>query len=76
MGNSARRLEAEALKLPARERVRLAVRLISSLDEASDENAELLWVQEAERRLDELRSGQVEGKAAEGVFRRARSALR
>ncbi len=76
MGSPARQLESKVLKLPARERARLAERLISSLDDQTDPDAEKLWGEEAERRLEELRSGTVKSRSAETVFRRARSALR
>ncbi len=76
MASTAQRLESKALGLPARERARLAERLISSLDDQTDPDAEKLWVEEAERRLDELRSGAVKSRPAESVFRKARSTLR
>jgi len=53
MANPARELESKALKLSRRERARLAQRLISSLDQEVDVHAEKLWLQEAERRLDD-----------------------
>ena len=59
MADPARELESKALKLPAKERARLAERLISSLDQETDPDAEKLWLQEAESRLDELESGRV-----------------
>ena len=73
---SARQLEAKVLKLPPRERARLAERLISSLDDEVDADAEAAWVREGERRLDELNSGRSKGRAAAGVFRRACATLR
>jgi putative addiction module component (TIGR02574 family) len=76
MANTARQLESKILQLPARQRARLAERLISSLDDETDRNAEGLWAEEAERRLDELRAGTVKGRLAASVFRKARSALR
>jgi putative addiction module component (TIGR02574 family) len=76
MANPERELESKALKLSRRERVRLAQRLISSLDQEVDVHAEKLWLQEAERRLDELKSGKVAGIPAEKVIRKARSTLR
>jgi putative addiction module component (TIGR02574 family) len=76
MASLARQIESKALKLPARARARLAERLISSLDEEVDADAEALWVSEAERRLDELRTGKVKGRSATSVFRKARSAVR
>lgn len=76
MATAARQIESEALKLSVRERARLAERLLSSLDDEMDADAEAAWIREGERRLDELHSGKVKGRAATGVFRRARAALR
>jgi putative addiction module component (TIGR02574 family) len=76
MANLARDLESKALKLSLKERARLAQRLISSLDQELDADAEKLWLDEAERRLSELKSGKVTGIPAEKVVRKARSALR
>ncbi len=57
MADPASKLEAKALKLPPEKRARLAERLISSLDETADADADALWIAEAERRLQELESG-------------------
>ena len=76
MASPARQIESRALKLSPRERARLAERLISSLDDELDRDAEAAWVREAERRLDELRAGKVKGKTAASVFRKVRAALR
>jgi putative addiction module component (TIGR02574 family) len=76
MANPARQIESKAMKLSARERARLAERLISSLDDEEDADAEAAWIREGERRLDELRSGKVKGKTAASVFRKARAAVR
>jgi len=76
MAKLARELESEALKLSARERTRLAQRLILSLERDVDADAEKLWRQEAERRLGEIKSGKVAGIPAEKVIRKARSSLR
>jgi putative addiction module component (TIGR02574 family) len=76
MASPARELESKALKLSRRERARLAQRLISSLDQKADADAEKLWLEEAERRLGELKSGEVAGIPAQKVMKRVRSALR
>jgi putative addiction module component (TIGR02574 family) len=76
MTRPARELESKALRLPRRERARLAQRLISSLDAEPDADVDNLWLQKAERRLDELKSGKVAGIPAQKVIRKARSTLR
>jgi putative addiction module component (TIGR02574 family) len=76
MADPARDLESKALKLSRKKRARLAQRLISSLDQGADPDAETLWLEEAERRLGELKSGKVAGIPAEKVIRKARAALR
>jgi putative addiction module component (TIGR02574 family) len=71
-----KKLEDEAMKLSLRSRARLAARLITSLEEPPDPDAERLWISEAEGRAAELSSGKVKGVPAGKVFKRARSALR
>ena len=75
MASAMRQIESKAMKLSAIERARLAERLISSLDEKIETDAEAIWIVEAERRLNELRAGKVRGKAATTVLRKVRSAL-
>jgi putative addiction module component (TIGR02574 family) len=69
-------ITADALRLPLRDRVRLAQRLVSSLDDQVEPDVEALWVAEAERRLNELRTGAVQGIDAAESFRKAHEALR
>jgi putative addiction module component (TIGR02574 family) len=76
MGDPTRKIEAQALRLPPKERARLAQRLISSLDPECDRDAEQAWLEEAERRLDELEAGKVAGIPAEQVLEKAHSTLR
>jgi putative addiction module component (TIGR02574 family) len=76
MANPSDALEAKALALPPEDRARLAEKLISSLEQETDPDAEALWLQEAERRLDELDSGASVAVGAEQVIQRARSAIR
>jgi putative addiction module component (TIGR02574 family) len=76
MSTNLDQLTADAMKLPLRDRVQLAQRLISTLDGEVEADTEALWFAEAERRLDELRSGKVQGIPAEDVFRKAREALK
>jgi putative addiction module component (TIGR02574 family) len=67
-------LQAEVLKLPSHERARVAELLISSLDEEDEIAA--AWADEAERRYQELLSGEVEAIPAEDVLARVRSNIR
>ena len=76
MGGAARELESQALKLSRRECARLAQRLISSLDQEVDSDAERLWLAEADRWLADLESGKVTAIPAERVTRKVRAALR
>ena len=76
MAKLVRELESHALKLSRKERARLAQRLIASLDQEIDADADRLWLAEAERRLAELKSGKVAAIPAERVIKNVRAALR
>jgi putative addiction module component (TIGR02574 family) len=67
-------LEAEALKLGAGERARLAEHLIASLDEDPDLDA--AWEAEIQKRIHEIDSGQVQMLSASEVLAQARSMLK
>ena len=69
-------LTADAMKLPLRDRVQLAQRLVSTLDDEVEMDTAALWFAEAQRRLEELRSGKVQGIDSEDAFRTAREALK
>jgi putative addiction module component (TIGR02574 family) len=75
MSTSFEEMVAEAMKLPLRDRVRLAQQLASSLDDRVESNVEELWLAEAERRLEELRTGKAAGIDAAEAFARARRDL-
>ena len=68
-------LETEALKLSPDLRARLAEKLLHSLEALSDAENERLWAEEALRRHNELETGAATVRAAEDVFRDARSRL-
>jgi putative addiction module component (TIGR02574 family) len=68
-------LVAEVKKLSLEERAALAKRIVESLDELSESEIEALWVQEAERRLDELEQGRVTEVSAEQVLRQVKAAI-
>ena len=76
MADPVRKIEKEALSLPPEDRARLAERLIPSLDPEAEPESEQLWLEEAERRLDELCSHRVASVPADEVFERARSTIR
>ena len=70
---------AAALKLDREERAQLARRLIRSLDEEeeklSPEECEKLWLEEAERRLEEWEQGKVKGIPGEQFMSELRDLL-
>lgn len=74
MAVSVEQIEAEALRLPAAERARLAERLIASLDE--DAEHEQAWGAVVQRRLAELQAGQVQTIPIADVLTEARARLR
>jgi putative addiction module component (TIGR02574 family) len=71
MGDEFSRVEADALRLSAKERALLARQLIESLDPADDVEIERLWAEEAERRYQEYKKGNIPARSAEEVFRDA-----
>jgi putative addiction module component (TIGR02574 family) len=68
-------LETEVMKLSIEERAKPAERILLSLDAPSDEENLQLWVQEAQRRLKNLRDGNAKTVPAEDVFQKARTAI-
>ncbi|MCC5849539.1 MAG: addiction module protein [Verrucomicrobia bacterium] len=69
------KFQEQALKLPPCDRAALAEQLIASLDELSIEQNEQLWLEEAERRYRDYKSGTVPARFAEDVLRDARAVL-
>ncbi len=61
-----------ALELPSEARALLADRLVESLDPAEDGYIHTIWADEANRRLQELRSGKVVGISGEDALIRLR----
>lgn len=61
-------IEEKALKLPSNEQALLAERLINSLEDKEDTEAERLWVEEAERRYRKYKEGKVKASPAVEVF--------
>lgn len=68
-------IESDALALPVRDRAVLAEHLIASLEVEGDDEAEELWLQEAERRYQAYKQGRIKGKSAEDVLKDAGAKL-
>jgi putative addiction module component (TIGR02574 family) len=60
-----------AMSLVVHDRATLAERLLASLEELSEEEAERLWAEEAQRRLEEYRAGRAQAVPAEAVHEKA-----
>ena len=65
-----------ALSLDVHDRAALAQGLLASLEELSEEEAERLWAEEAQRRLEEYRAGRAKAVRAEQVMKKAESLFR
>ncbi len=68
--------EVRALELPPAQRATLAEHLIASLDTLDDAQNEQLWLDEAERRYQEYKKGNISAHTAEEVLRNARAAIK
>jgi len=70
---TAKSIEQAALQLQPEARAKLAHSLVESLSELTREQLVALWLDEAERRDDEMESGKVPGIPGEEVFSRIES---
>ena len=68
-------LEKEVLALPAKSRVRIAERILASVDEFVTPAIAKAWESELERRTKEIKEGRVEGIPADKVAAEARRKL-
>ena len=64
------------MKLDASTRAKLAVDLLSSLDDLSESENEKLWAEEAVRRHEDLLKGKAKSRSAKVVFNNARERLK
>lgn len=62
----------EALSMSPAERARIAHYLIHSLEEPSDENVDVEWIQLAQKRLAELEDGSVQAASWEEIKKKVR----
>ena len=65
-------LTEAAMQLPMASRIVLADKLVDSLDFAEPDEYQRIWIQEAIRRRDEVRSGQVSAIPGEDVLEEVR----
>ena len=65
-----------ALSLDVHDRAALAERLLASLEELNEEEAERLWAEESQRRLEEYRAGRAKAVPAEEVHEKAERLVR
>lgn len=73
---SIQEIEAAVLKLVPKARARLAGKLLESLEDLSEEENEIIWAQEAERRDAAWSPSTDRSRTAKSVLRRARAKLR
>lgn len=76
MESDKRQIEDAALNLDAPSRARLAERLLRSLDDLGEEEADALWTAEAERRDAGMDESAHLGPSAEVVLRDLRANVR
>jgi hypothetical protein len=69
-------IEKQALEPPVDRRAKLAQRLLASLDDLSEAEAEKLWLAEAARRAHEIDDGKVKLVKAEELERRIQARMK
>ena len=65
-----------AMRLAPRDRALLARTLISSLDESAEEDVEQAWDEEIQKRLREIKDGQVQGQPFDEAMNEIRDEFR
>ena len=75
MSPDLKKCETQALKLTPQERAALAEHLIASLDAIDDTENERLWLEEADRRYQEYKKGNIQARPAGEVLRDDRAAI-
>ena len=75
MSLTVEQIAEEALSLPSEARALLADRLVESLDPAEDGYVHQLWVAEARRRRDDVRSGKIATIPGEVALEQVRQAF-
>lgn len=75
MATTLEKLTEQAMALPSESRARLADLLVESLEGDALGRIEELWIAEAKRRRDEVRSGIVKTVPGEEALRKVRDSL-
>lgn len=68
--------EISARALSSREKAALVRMLIADLDSTVDPDAEQLWIEEAQRRYDAFKAGELRALPGDDVMNRARNRLK
>ncbi len=76
MSTTVEELAEQAMTLPGESRARLADLLVESLDADALTDIDRLWLAEAKRRRDEVRSGKVKTIPGDEALRRVRDSVR
>ena len=69
-------IQREVKALSANEKAALARFLIEELDQSVDDDAQRLWIAEAERRYEAYQKGELEARPGDDVMRTARERLK
>ena len=72
MSSLSQTLTAQALELPARERIEMVEQLLSSLDKP-DAELDQIWAVEAEARIDAYERGELKAISAQDVLSKYKS---
>jgi len=75
MSTTAQKICIEVLSLPRRSRAEIAERLLASLENETDGQAEKAWKAEIRRRRPEMRNGKAKVRPASEVMRNALRAI-
>jgi hypothetical protein len=76
MATTVEQLAEQAMNLPTESRARLADLLVESLDAEELGQIDRLWVAEAKRRRDDVRSGRVETIPGDEALQKVRDVVR
>lgn len=76
MATTVEKLAEQVMNLPTESRARLADLLVESLDAGELGRIDRLWVAEAKRRRDEVRSGRVETVPGDEALQKVRDVVR